>query len=65
MKREENSVQCALCETMRPESKAIRKGGDWVCKSRTVCSRAAKVRNGAAKTDEYVYGWRKDYWGRA
>lgn len=48
----EDTRQCALCETLRPESKMTRKGRLWVCADREACDKGIQVRDEAAKTDQ-------------
>lgn len=58
----ENTRQCALCETLRPESKMTRKGQLWICADRKACDKSAEVRGKAAETD-LPYSYKKDSWG--
>lgn len=57
----ENTRQCALCESMRPESKMHRDGSIWVCRDQEICEKGCQVRDEAAKTD-YPYDYHKDSW---
>lgn len=58
-----NYRQCALCESMRPESKMIRDGSVWVCRNREACEKGCQVRDEAGKTD-YPYNYHKDHYNQ-
>ena len=60
----ESSRRCALCETMRPESKMFRDRSVWVCRNQEACEKGCKVRDEAAKTD-HPYNYHRDDWNRS
>lgn len=54
--------RCALCETMRPESRLARSGAEWSCLNLRTCARGREIRAMAQPYETVFIGWKRDHW---